>query len=76
MIFQGQTLPVCTFYYLGVTAGGDDFEADIAESVEDDHGVGPDTDPVTRLLGRRTAGVAGSPGAVELGLQRERNQTL
>jgi len=52
---------------LGIPTGGDHFEADIAESVEDDHRVGPDTDPVAGLLGRSAAGVAGSSGAVELG---------
>ena len=56
------------FSYLGISTGGDHFEADIAESVEDDHRVGPDTDPVAGLLGRSAAGVAGSSGAVELGL--------
>ena len=53
---------------LGITAGGDNFEPDVSESVEDDNRVGPNTDPVTGLLGRSTAGVAGSSGAVELGL--------
>ena len=54
--------------YLGVPTGGDHLEADISESVEDDHRVGANTAPVTWLLGRSTAGVAGSSGAVELGL--------
>ena len=59
----------CEYSYLGVPTGGDHLEADISESVEDDDRVGPNADPVTRLLGRSTAGVAGSSGAVELGLR-------
>ena len=62
--------PNCLYFpYLGISTGGDDFEPDISESVEDDHGVGPDADPVTGLGGRSTAGLTGASGAVELGLR-------
>ena len=59
--------PYC-FDYLRVPTGGDHLEPDIAESVEDDDGVSLDTDTVTRLAGRGGAGVAGTAGAVKLGL--------
>ena len=62
--------------YLGVPTGGDHLEADISESVEDDHRVGANTDPVTWLLGWGTAGVAGSSGAVELGLRGKKARSV
>ena len=64
----------CEYSYLGVPTGGDHLEADISEGVEDDHRVGANTDPVTGLLGRGAAGVAGSSRAVELGLRVSKHQ--
>ena len=46
-------------FYLSVSAGWDDFEADVSEGVEDDHGVCSDTDTVTGL-GRWSTGAGES----------------